>query len=41
MLDIAEFKSDSLKPTETEEKDLLPSSETIAQELEHLKFKVS
>ena len=37
---ITEFKSESLKPTDTKEADSLPTVESIAQEMEHKKFVV-
>merc|ERR1712088_453865 len=36
---VSEFDKSNLKKAETMEKNPLPSSEAIAQELEHLKFK--
>jgi len=35
-----EFDKTTLKKAETEEKNSLPSTEAIAQELDHIKFKV-
>ena len=37
---LSEFDKAKLKRAETEEKNSLPSTEAIAQELEHIKFKV-
>merc|ERR1712032_193417 len=37
---VNEFDKTSLKPAETAEKNLLPSSKDIEQEMEHIKFKV-
>ena len=37
---LGDFDRASLKKAETEEKNSLPSTEAIAQELEHIKFKV-
>lgn len=39
MTAVSDFNKGKLKRTETEEKNPLPSSEAIAQELEHIKFK--
>merc|ERR1712098_767578 len=36
---VGDFDRASLKKAETEEKNSLPSTEAIAQELEHIKFK--
>jgi len=36
---VSDFDRASLKKAETEEKNSLPSTEAIAQELEHIKFK--
>lgn len=36
---LSEFDKAKLKRAETEEKNSLPSTEAIAQELEHIKFK--
>ena len=38
---VNEFDKTTLKKAETMEKNSLPSSESIAQEMEHMKFKVS
>jgi len=40
MTALSDFDKAKLKRTETEERNSLPSSEAIAQELEHMKFKV-
>ena len=37
---VNEFDKTSLKPAETAEKNPLPSSKDIEQEMEHIKFKV-
>ena len=37
---VSDFDKNKLKKAETEEKNPLPSSEDIAQEMEHMKFKV-
>ena len=37
---MSDFDKTKLKKAETDEKNPLPSSEAIAQELEHIKFKV-
>ena len=37
---VSDFDRNKLKKAETEEKNSLPSTEAIAQELEHIKFKV-